>query len=281
MPACPSPRPSPMRAQRRRQRTPERCRPHEVPRGGARSVAAHEIGARRSETSVAAKARAVPSPRSVLRSGHVGGPCDRDGVRARTPGGARCRRFAREHAAKHYLLTPGRHPGAARRPRGARGARPPPPLARLQGRLPRDARASVPGVPNRERGARLHRLRHGSLRVGVRQPRLAGREGARRLARRVRLALAEDGRRVRLRRRRVDLRLGRGTAGRGRLAGSRRERCPGGVPGALGDVDGRRLRCPLARRRVQRRGRDLGRRRDLEPGCGAARRPTPGGSTSS
>ena len=43
------------------------------------------------------------------------------------------------------------------------------------------------------------------------------------------------------------------------------------LPRALGDLDRRRLRHPLARRRLQRRGRDLGRRCDLEPRRGSAR----------
>ena len=53
------------------------------------------------------------------------------------------------------------------------------------------------GLPNGERRARLHVVRHRRVRVGVRESALAGREGARRLARGVRLALAEARRRGR------------------------------------------------------------------------------------
>ena len=57
----------------------------------------------------------------------------------------------------------------------------------------------------------------------------------------------------------------------GRLASARRERGGGRVHRPLRDVDRRRVRYPLARRRVQQRGCDLRRGCDLEPRRGAAR----------
>ena len=53
--------------------------------------------------------------------------------------------------------------------------------------------------------------------------------------------------------------------------GSRREWREGRAARALGDLDGRRLRHSLSGRRLQRCGRDLGRRRDLESRRGPAR----------
>ena len=57
----------------------------------------------------------------------------------------------------------------------------------------RGAGTPARGLPHRERGARLHGLRHGRVRVGGRQPPLAGRARPRRLAGQVRRALAEAG----------------------------------------------------------------------------------------
>ena len=127
----------------------------------------------------------------------------------------------------------------------------------------------------------LHGFRDRSVRVGRRQSPFAGREGARRLARELRHPLAEDGSGIRLRCRPADLRVGCGAQGRRRLARSRRERSDGRVARALRDVDRRRLGHPLPRRCLQRRRRDLGRRRHLEPRRGSARDRQPGGSTSS
>ena len=191
------------------------------PGAGALAVAAHEIGAEPERDERRERRRgALPSRQSVLRDG------------ARSPGagpGVRAARLASSRGDAAEALSPHAGPDA----RAAGGARragragDPSPLARLQGGLRRDARAPAAGLPHRERGARLHRVRHRRVRVGVRQPPLAGREGARRLARRVRHALAEAGGGVRLRRRRADLRLGR----RRRAPRTSRARLPRAAPG--------------------------------------------------
>ena len=77
---------------------------------------------------------------------------------------------------------------------------------------------------------------------------------------------------LRRRRRPAHVRVGRGSreqrTSRASLAESG---AAGRVHRALGDLDRRRLGHPVARRRLQRSRRDLGRRRDLEPRRRAAR----------
>ena len=86
------------------------------------------------------------------------------------------------------------------------------------------ARAAAGGAPDGERRAPLHLLRDRRVRVGDRQPLLAGRARARRLGRPLRRALGGDGADVRLRGRGAPLRLGRDADARRPRAQARRDR---------------------------------------------------------
>ena len=108
---------------------------------------------------------ALPSRQSVVASCIAGEPVESNRGTAPACGGIRLATLGRDAA---EALSPHARPdaGAAGGARGDRRAGDPPPLARLQGGLPGGARAPARGLPDRERGARLHRLRHRRLRVG-------------------------------------------------------------------------------------------------------------------
>ena len=189
--------------------------------------------------------------------------------------------YARGHAAEALSLHAGPDTGAAGGAGGDGGAGHPPPLARLQGRL----RASASRGCGRCSGPRTRCSSSPppapapSSRPSPTSSRRA--RGRGRLARRLRRALAEDGRGVRLRRRRA-----RPTTGAGPRAEESRGRSPrvgreGRVARALGDLDRRRL--PTSRRSPPLR-RMRARSSSSTRSRASARfrsRPTPGGSTSS
>ena len=161
------------------------------------------------------------------------------------------------------------------------GAGAPPPLARLRRGLRPRAGAPARGVPHGERGARLHVVGHGRVRVRRREPSLARRARARGLAGGVRGALAGDGARVRLRRRSARVRVGRGAPPGRPARGAGGKRRGDRLHRPLRDVDRRRLRSRAAARGVPRGRRALGGRCRLEPRRRSARDRRMGRRTSS
>ena len=132
-------------------------------------------------------------------------------------------------------------------------------------------RAPARGMPDGIGRLALHRVGHRRLRVGGREPRLAGRAAPRRLCRKLRRALDRDDVRVRRRRRRAPLRVGRDARSGGRPRTARRARGEGRLDRPVGDLDRRRRRRAGHRRSREGGGRARGRRRGLEPRRGAVR----------